>query len=92
MRRHGVRVCCLCPGLTRTEFFDRGGFEDRRGAIHSRAMSPARVAAIGVEMLARGTMTKMCNPVDKFFIWLRHFAPRRMTVHVVGKVMDHRPG
>lgn len=47
--RHGVTVCCLCPGATRTGFFERAGTPVSPGA-----MSPAAVARAGYRGLERG--------------------------------------
>ncbi|MGI6109253.1 MAG: SDR family NAD(P)-dependent oxidoreductase [Eubacteriaceae bacterium] len=41
-RKHGVQVCALCPGTTRTAFFEKEGME-----TPVWAMSPAAVARAG---------------------------------------------
>lgn len=52
VREHGVSVTCLCPGLTRTEFQERGGFQlDVPGLAWQSA---DLVARSGLDAAARG--------------------------------------
>jgi hypothetical protein len=53
LRPHGITVTALCPGVTDTEFLERGGVDD--SGIGSRtAATPETVAAAGHEALLAG--------------------------------------
>lgn len=53
-RRHGLHVTALCPGLTRTEFQDRGGWEDADRVPGLLWQSAEDVARAGLDGVARG--------------------------------------
>jgi short-subunit dehydrogenase len=49
----GVKVTCLMPGVTETEFFDRAGMRDTRVGQGPKA-DPADVAEVGFSAMMRG--------------------------------------
>lgn len=53
MRDKGVLVSCLCPGLTRTEFQKRAGY-DTSGIPKFLWQEPAAVAQVGLKAAAEG--------------------------------------
>lgn len=53
----GVNVCCLCPGLTRTEFQDRGGYEMNTPGFTWQSADD--VARAGLDAAARGRVVEV---------------------------------
>jgi short-subunit dehydrogenase len=80
----GVRVCCLCPGATRTDWFESSGQKDLALVIRATMGSPDRVARIGLRALLgwrRNVVIGMSNRLTAFFL---RFLPRRLIVSVTG--------
>lgn len=75
--RHGVTVCCLCPGATRTGFFERAGTPVSPGA-----MSAASVARAGYRGLARGRAVIVPGVRNR----LMQLAPTPLKVAVVTRL------
>ena len=92
LRSHGVRVCCACPGTTRTEFFERGGFERHHAKINRMAMPVEKVASMAYDALARGRMTKVTGLSTALQVWLPRLFPRRAVVSAVGYALSKLRG
>lgn len=87
LRRAPVRVCCLCPGGTATEFLQVAG-QKETAIVKMALMSPARCARIGLRALfagRRNIIAGVMNTIGMF--WLR-FAPRRAMVRIAALVME----
>lgn len=74
---HGVVVSCLCPGATRTGFFERAGTPVSPGA-----MDPAAVARAGYRGLARGRAVIVPGVRNR----LMQLAPTPLKVAVVARL------
>jgi short-subunit dehydrogenase len=89
LRRAPVRVCCLCPGGTATEFLQVAG-QKETALVKLALMSPARCARIGLRALfggRRNIVAGVMNTIGMF--WLR-FTPRRAMVWIAALVMAKR--
>ncbi len=77
LRRTSVRVCCLCPGPTETEFIDVAG--QKISAVEKLAfMSADRCARIGLRALFGGRRLIVSGFLNTLMMfWLRFF-PRRV--------------
>ncbi len=75
VKEHGVRVVCLCPGRTATEFFMAAGYETlaMRG---TGWMSAEAVAAEGVAALVRGDALRATGRLNRAFASLAPLVPR----------------
>lgn len=60
LRGRGVVVTCVCPGTTRTEFFDRPSFKARRDEFGRMGADAGEVARRAVRALERGRA--LCVP------------------------------
>ncbi len=80
-----LNVCALCPGLTRTEFFDVNGMGASVEDTTPRALwqSAEEVARIGYEAVMRGTVVQVCGGPNKAITFAARMLPpavgRRMT-------------
>lgn len=85
LRPHGVGVCCVCPGTTRTEFFERGGFEKYRDLILKSCAEPRDLVRGALRAAARGKMTYIHGAISRVQTWLlTRVFPRRATAGIVG--------
>jgi len=74
-KEHGVRVVCLCPGRTATEFFTAAGYAPlaMRGPGW---MSAEAVAAEGLAALVRGDALHAAGHLNRLFAGLVPLVPR----------------
>ena len=84
----GIKVSCLCPGGTHTEFHAVAGAGDY-GALARASMLPsATVAEKGVRALLRGKKTLVTGLLNKLACFLTGLAPRglssRASVFILG--------
>jgi uncharacterized protein len=82
LRHTGVQMTCVCPGPVRTEFFDRGGYEERREDFTRLAADADWVAERAYGALAKGRV--MCVP--GFVNWLGAILPRLGSLKTVTRV------
>jgi len=75
----GVRVCSLCPGVTRSEFHKNAGHTPS-ALIRATTMSAERCAAIGLDALFSGRRNVISGIINKVSMWLLRFMPRRALV------------
>ena len=79
VKPRGVRVTCLCPGGTHTEFHEIAGAGDY-GAIARASMLPsAKVAEAGVRAMLRGKKTLVTGLLNKLACFFTGFAPRGLS-------------
>jgi short-subunit dehydrogenase len=73
MKRHGVKVSCLCPGPTRTEFRSVSGFDSkgRLGKLSADSASVVRAGLRGLErnraVVVPGLSNKVISQVHRLF-------------------------
>jgi uncharacterized protein len=88
LRDTPVRVCCLCPGLTKTEFHLASGHE-LAPMVKATTMSADRCAAIGLSALFAGRRNVVSGLANKLTMQLLRLMPRRwmiwMTALTMGK-------
>ena len=72
---HGVKVSCLCPGPTRTEFRSVSGFDPKGRLAKISADSPSVVRA-GLKGLERNQAVVVPGLTNKIISQVNRFAPR----------------
>jgi uncharacterized protein len=79
LRHEPVRVCCLCPGGTLTEFHDAAG-QTLPSALRSTFMTAEACAAVGLRALFAGRRNVISGVMNKLSMFLLRFLPRRLMV------------
>jgi uncharacterized protein len=87
LRRTSVRVCCLCPGGTATEFMAVSG-QELSALIRATLMSPERCARIGLRALFAGRRNTVSGWSNRAMVFFLRFLPRRAIVWVAALVME----
>ena len=85
LKPHGVKVSCLCPGPTRTEFGDVAGFGGN-GMFDRVAMEAPDVVKAGLDGLARNKAVVVPGLVNKLTANGGRFAPRSIVRKIAGAI------
>jgi short-subunit dehydrogenase len=85
LKPHGVRVTCLCPGPTRTEFGEVAGFGGN-GMFDRVAMESPAVVKAGLEGLDRNRAVVVPGVVNKIGAASTRFAPRSVVRKIAGSI------
>ena len=85
LKPHGVKVSCLCPGPTHTEFGDVAGFGGN-GLFDLLAMAAADVVKIGLAGLDRNRAVVVPGWVNKLVSTSTRFTPRPWARKIAGSV------
>ena len=84
----GVRVTCLCPGATETQFAKRADIENVR-LFQAFVMNAGEVARAGYEGLMRGKTTVVPGLYNRILVSSIRFTPRRVVTRI-GKYLMSR--
>lgn len=83
----GVTATALCPGVTRTEFFDVGGMsEELAGAPDFAVMDSPEVARLGVEGMDKGKRVVIPGAVNQVGAVSGRMTPRSLLVPFLRRV------
>ena len=85
LKPHGVKVSCLCPGPTRTEFGDVAGFGGN-GMFDRVAMEAPDVVKAGLDGLDRNKAVVVPGLVNKLTANSGRFAPRSIVRKIAGAI------
>lgn len=85
LKPHGIKVTCLCPGPTRTEFGDVAGFGGN-GMFDKLAMESASVVTAALEGLDRNKAVVIPGWVNKVGATSTRFAPRFVVRKIAGAI------
>ena len=85
LKPHGVRVTCLCPGPTRTEFGDVAGFGGN-GLFDRVAMESPGVVETGLDGLDRNKAVIVPGLLNKLTANSGRFAPRFVVRKIAGAI------
>jgi len=84
LKPYGVRVVTLCPGGTKTNFFQASGYE--RPKFLGGLLTPERVVADGLRRLDAGGGLVTSGVVNKMTVFVQRFLPRSLPVTMAGKM------
>ena len=85
LKPHGVRVSCLCPGPTRTEFGEVAGFGGN-GLFDRFAMEAPEVVAAGLRGLDKNRAVVVPGLQNKVTAASTRFAPRPLVRKIAGAI------
>jgi len=85
LKPHRVKVSCLCPGPTRTEFGDVAGFGGN-GMFDKVAMEAPEVVEAGLDGLDRNKAVVVPGLVNKLTANSGRFAPRSIVRKIAGAI------
>lgn len=88
VRPFGIRVTCLCPGPTKTEFADRAKMNATKLFSSGLAMSARDVAEIGLRAVRRGRPLVFAGRMNAIGAFLTRFAPIRTTAAFARRIQQ----
>lgn len=85
LKPHGIKVTCLCPGPTRTEFGEVAGFGGN-GLFDRVAMNAAEVVEAGLNGLDSNRAVVVTGWLNKVGAASTRFAPRSVVRKIAGAI------
>jgi len=85
LKPHGVKVSCLCPGPTRTEFGEVAGFGGN-GMFDKVAMNAPEVVKAGLDGLEKNKAVVIPGIINKAGAFSGRFAPRSVVRKIAGAI------
>jgi uncharacterized protein len=85
LKRHGVKVTCLCPGPTHTEFGEVAGFGGN-GLLDRLGMNAAEVVEKGLKALDSNDAVVIPGWINKLGAASTRFAPRSVVRKIAGSI------
>ena len=83
VKRHGVRVCAVCPGSTESEFDRLAGIPTERTL---QIESAAKVVRTALRALAAGRHSVVSGFGNRAAVQLQRLAPRRVATGIAGRM------
>lgn len=83
VKRHGVRVCALCPGSTTSEFRQVAGEPTR---IQRKQETAEKVARVGLQGLVDGESSVISGLGNLLSVEAQRLTPRRLVTRIAGKM------
>lgn len=85
LKSHGIKVTCLCPGPTRTEFGEVAGFGGN-GLFDKVAMNATEVVETGLKALSSNDAVVVAGWINKVGAASARFAPRSVVRKIAGAI------
>ncbi len=85
LKPHGIKVTCLCPGPTRTEFGEVAGFGGN-GMFDRIAMNASEVVEAGLDGLDSNRAVVVTGWMNKVTALSTRFAPRSVVRKIAGAI------
>jgi len=85
LKPHGIKVSCLCPGPTRTEFGEVAGFGGN-GLFDQVAMNADEVVRMGLKGLDKNRAVVVTGWMNKIVAASTRFAPRPVVRKIAGSI------
>jgi len=91
LRGTGVTVTAVCPAGVKTEFFDRGGFDDRRDQFLSIACTSDFVAEKAIQALRMKKAYVIPGVKNVLTVLIQRFVPLTTVTRVAAKILGPNP-
>jgi short-subunit dehydrogenase len=88
VRPHGIRVVTLCPGSTRTNFFEAGNYGVRN--MPGGMQEPEEVVEEALRALDRGGGLVVPRFLNKFLVFMQRFGPRETVAKFAAMIFRPR--
>jgi len=88
LRGTGVSAMAVCPGTTRTGFFQAAGL--RRGILAPVAMDPDAVAALALHAFAAGKAQTVPGWANRLYTWLGARLPKPCAARLAARFLRDR--
>lgn len=85
VKRHGVRVCALCPGSTTSEFRQVAGEPDR---LQRKQETAEKVARVGLQGLVDGKSSVISGLGNVLSVEAQRLTPRRFVTRIAAKMFE----
>ena len=85
LKKDGIRVMCLCPGPVKTNF---KGMKNIKKSFY--IMTPEKTAEICVRDYFNGKNISVAGNLNKFFVFLSKFIPRKTELKIIGKIQKNK--
>lgn len=85
LKPHGIKVSCLCPGPTSTEFGAVAGFNSN-GLFDKATMEAAEVVRAGLKALERNKAVAVTGRLNRTGAFATRLVPRALTRKIVGSI------
>ena len=86
LRGRGVTVTCLCPGRTKTEFFDAAAGHGDIAFSRTPTADPVEVARTGYEAMLAGRRLVVPMLRDRLTAWTARISPRPMVLAIAARL------
>jgi len=87
LRKTKVRVCCLCPGVVKTDFWDVAGQKELSPLLRVTMSTPDKVARVGLRALFGWRRNVIAGFINKLVFWMTRLSPRRFIVRIAGALL-----
>lgn len=87
-KNHGVKVSALCPGPTKTEFFDHADMNNSTMMKSIKLPSAAEVSKFGLESMFKGKPVAVHGFLNKLLIFIGRFTPRNVLTAMTAKALE----
>ena len=88
VKGRGVKICCLCPGPTHSEFVKRAGMGNSKLFSSGQVMSAAEVAQIGWTAMRAGKSLVVSGAMNAAMAFLTRFGSRQMMASIARSLQE----
>jgi hypothetical protein len=88
VKEYGVKVCCLCPGPTLTEFMNRAGMTNAKLFQSGGVMGAAEVAQTGWDAMRAGRSLVVPGALNATMAFLTRFGSRQMMAGIARSLQE----